>query len=414
MKVCFLSQWLPDNVDGVIGGLPRALAARGFDVEIRAGNNLDLANGWLIPESGPRFRSHASTAAGFPVTRYPFFRRHTSNAVERVAMYASFSASAAIGVVTKPVHADITLVYGSPGTAGLPALASKYLDRVPYVFLTQDVWPDSVFASGMAGGSKAEQLGNQVLNPMMHNIYRNAEMVLGISRGMAELLGSRGVPESKLNYIYNWAPETALDPYTAVPDRVAGEPLRLMYGGNIGAMQNLSLVLQAMTHFEPHELHLTLYGGGLEKDALRAEAAELGLTNVDIFDGVPQPELVSIMKGAHMHLVSLKPSPLFDVTVPSKFQFLLGMGAPVLGMVRGEVHRLITESGSGISTEALDVDGVVSQLRKATTLTTDQLNTMSQAARNLYLTEMSEQVNADKLANLLIESVARYRGRFSQ
>ena len=70
--------------------------------------------------------------------------------------------------------------------------------------------------------------------------------------GFRQLLIERGVPESKIELIYNWCDEAAL----AAPDSMAPElaalngQFRIVFAGNMGKAQSLDAVLEAADRLE--------------------------------------------------------------------------------------------------------------------------------------------------------------------
>ncbi len=60
----------------------------------------------------------------------------------------------------------------------------------------------------------------------------------------------------------------------------------------------------------------------------------------------------------------LKPNPIFEMTIPAKLQTYLACGVPILGCVSGEGKRIIEESGAGIVSDGISIEGLEEVCRK--------------------------------------------------
>jgi glycosyltransferase involved in cell wall biosynthesis len=59
-------------------------------------------------------------------------------------------------------------------------------------------------------------------------------------------------------------------------------------------------------------------------------------------------EVADVLCAADVLLVTLRSDPLFEITIPSKTQFYLCIGKPILMAVRGEAALLIEQAKSGL------------------------------------------------------------------
>ncbi len=401
LRVAVLSQWLGPGASGTAGGLGRALARRGAQVEYATGP------AWGIPSSGldgPRFRITRETVSGVAVTRYPYYRSHDRSAARRLLTYASFSASTSIAAVPQLARADVVLVNCTPGTVAAAAMAARRLRGTPYVLLVQDVWPDSIFASGFLRTPGVRRWVEPPVGHFMTASYRQAAAVVGISPGMRDLLVSRGADPHTSDYVYNWADESVVQGPIPVPVRSPGEPLHLMYAGNLGLAQDLGNVLTAVSMLDPDTVRLTLVGAGAALEALRAQADGLGLSNVAFHPAVERSELPALMSGAHVHLISLADEELFRITMPSKAQFLLAAGVPILCSAPGEVAGTVEQAGAGLSCAPADPTALAAAIERIRAMPDADLTAMGARGRAFYVENMSEQVGGDKLMSILQRS----------
>jgi colanic acid biosynthesis glycosyl transferase WcaI len=111
------------------------------------------------------------------------------------------------------------------------------------------------------------------------------------------------------------------------PAKEPGEPLTLMYSGNLGRKQGLGQVIALAEELARREspARIVIRGGGAMRDALVAEVAEKQLTNIDIQDLVPRDEIARSLAEAHVHLVPQIASG-GDFAVPSKIFSIMAAG----------------------------------------------------------------------------------------
>ena len=107
---------------------------------------------------------------GITVHRAPLYASHDTRATHRAATFLSFAAAASAVGLRALRHVDSVLVYSSPATAGLPALAFHGLRRIPFVVHVQDLWPQSVTASGLLGGVVGTTGGTGPEPPLRHRL----------------------------------------------------------------------------------------------------------------------------------------------------------------------------------------------------------------------------------------------------
>jgi len=149
MKIAFVTQWYdPEGGSAAIpGAIARALQARGHEVEVVTGYP-NYPTGHLY--AGYRIRlHHREHIRGIAVNRLPLYPSHDGSALRRMLNFVSFMVSASTAGVYIAKRSDVALVYSTPGTVGMAGLVLRRLLRRPFVLYVQDVWPDTVIATGM-------------------------------------------------------------------------------------------------------------------------------------------------------------------------------------------------------------------------------------------------------------------------
>jgi colanic acid biosynthesis glycosyl transferase WcaI len=241
MKILILTQWF--DPEPTFKGLlfARELVARGHEVEVLTGFP-NYPGGKVYP--GYRIRPWVRERLdGIDVLRVALYPSHNNSGLHRVFNYASFALSAAVIGTTLIRKPDVMYVYHPPITVGFAAAVIGFLRRTPFVYDIQDLWPDTVAASGMMSNPAA--LG--LLGSLCKFVYRCASHITVLSPGFKETLARRGVPLDKIDVIYNWCDETVFNVDYERGARLASsaDKFSILFAGTMGTAQGLESVLQA-------------------------------------------------------------------------------------------------------------------------------------------------------------------------
>lgn len=354
MRVGYVSQYYPPEPGAAAhpGVVATALARRGHDVRVLTGFP-SYPHGVVYDGYTQRWRMH-DTVDGLPVTRVPYFLSHDRSGSRRALSMLTFGASATAHAASLR-SADVVLVYASPATTTIPAMALRAISRVPYVLYIQDLWPDTVMESGMLAESPGlRRRVERLLDLACSRTYRSAQRIVVISEGIKTILASRGVPEDKLVVVPNWVDETVFSPASsdvALSNQFSSHALTVMYAGGIGELQGLRHAVEAVALLgQDAGVHLAILGEGVAKEGLVQQVRDLGLEDVVSFHpGRPLAEMPGVIAAADVQLVSLLDRPLFHGTIPSKVQASLAVGAPVLVSAPGDAPALVAAAGAGVA-----------------------------------------------------------------
>lgn len=351
MNILFITQWF--TPEPTFKGLTfaKALQERGHKVEVLTG--FPNYPGGKIYVGYRQRVIQRENMDGVDVLRVPLYPSHDQSAARRIANYGSFALSAAIGGALRTSAADVMYVYHPPATVAFPAAIMRGLRRIPFVVDVQDLWPDTLRATGMINSGAVLAAVGQWCKWM----YRLASRIAVLSPGFKQRLTERGVTANKIEVIYNWCDEEQLrrgtrDDALARDLGLAGR-FNVVFAGTMGKAQALDSVLDAakLVGATAPRVQFVLIGGGIEVERLQRRAQELGLTNVCFLARRPYAEIGSILQLADVLLVHLKDDPLFKITIPSKIQAYLAMGKPVIAAVRGDAAAVVEAAQAGIVCE---------------------------------------------------------------
>lgn len=345
MRILIITQWFQPEPHFKGLDFAKALRDMGHDVEVLTGFP-NYPGGTVYPGYHIRARQR-ETLDGIAVTRGYLYPSHDRSALGRIANYLSFALSTTLLAFTLK-RPDVVYVYTPPMTAVLPAVMLRLVRKVPFVPDVQDLWPDTLAATGMVGNSLVLRL----VGAWTNFAFRRAARVIVLSKGFQERLAGRGV-KAPVAVIPNWAPPEIIRVAAGLPapDRSDARPFTILFAGNMGKAQGLETVLDAAAMLRGAGVLFLFVGGGVETGTLRDRADALGLDNVE-FGGPRRPEAMGeVFARADALLVHLRDDPLFAITVPSKIQAYMAIGKPILAGVRGAAADMVAEARAGVTFE---------------------------------------------------------------
>lgn len=350
---------------------------------------------------------------GITVHRAAVYPSHDRRAVRRMANYLSFAGSGALIAPVALRGCDVLFVYSTPATAAIPALPLRAFGRTPLVVQIQDLWPQTVTASGFVSGGRAGRL-ERAIHRYCDSVYRSADVIAVTSPGMADLISARGIAREKIQLVPNWAEERSFYPADRDPQMASrlglDDKFTVMYAGNLGEMQNLDTVLDAALLLRDlDDCQIVLVGGGVARGHLARRISAEGISNVTLVDPVPFALISKVLALADVQLISLKDVPLFRATLPSKLQANLAAGQPVIGAVAGDAADVIRASKAGVVTSPGDPSELARAIRSFHRRSRAERETMGREGRRFYEANFSERAIGDRLSGILAAAAGGIR-----
>jgi glycosyltransferase involved in cell wall biosynthesis len=402
MRIGIVTQWYPPEPAFIPASLAAELVGRGHHVRVLTGFP-NYPTGKLYPGYRQRW-NHTETVDGVTVRRVPLYLSHDGSGVRRAANYLSYGVSSSVAGLRYLAGSDVVYVYLTPATAFMAAAVLTKLDQVPAVIHVQDVWPESVTESSMAPAGLAGRLVDRSLHAAMRAVYRMSAGVAVIAPSMRDLVVSRGADPSLTHVVLNWADEKLFRPVapTEAARRDIGyrDRCTIMYAGTMGPFQNMEASIRAAAAVAD-VADLVLVGSGVEEDAARRLASELGADNIRFLGRRPPSEMAALTGAADFQLVTLRDLPIFRGTIPSKLQAALACESPVIVSVPGDCAELVESHGVGLACPPDDWFALADRFRQAAKLSAAERMEMGLRAGMVYRTLMSQRTGVDQLEEML-------------
>ncbi|OAI49735.1 glycosyltransferase WbuB [Nitrospira sp. SCGC AG-212-E16] len=347
--------------------------------------------------------------AGIEVIRVPLVARGQGGAIRLVLNFLSFALLASlVGPLRCRGSFDVVFVYEpSPVTVGLPGLVMKAVKKAPLMFWVQDLWPESLSATGAV---KSPWVLDRV-SSLVRFIYRGCDRILVQSRAFVERVRDLGADPKHILYYPNSAEELYRPVLRgSVPgSRALPAGFRVMFAGNIGAAQSFETILSAAETLRGHrEIHWLILGDGRQSRWVHDEVIRRDLSQcVHLLGRYPAESMPDWFAQAEVLLVSLRKDPIFALTIPSKIQSYMACGRPILAALEGEGARVVEEARAGIVVPAEDSSALAKAVLKLSLMSSSEREGMGQNGRRYFLQEFERDALLIRLDSWMKELVGK-------
>ena len=324
------------------------------------------------------WRPRRSVENGVTVWRLPFVPYQGRSQLRRAVAYLSFMFATLVCAPLVAGRRDLVWVYHGPFTSAPAALWFKLLYRARVVLTVADLWPEAFLAAGVARPGLVMRL----MFAYRRWINRRADAIIGSTRGTIERFAEDGVDRARLHHVPVWV--GGIGAHSDAAD--GSQPRRIVYAGQLGPAQALDTLIRAAVEWrrEGIDLGVDLYGTGSSETELRALAAELGADHIVFHGRVTPQQAFEVSSRAFAQVVSLQPSPLFAMVVPSKISFCCAAGAPLLYGLRGEPAAMVAESGGGVPFDVANPHSLVAAVKTLIASTPDDRRQMRGNLQRYY------------------------------
>lgn len=267
---------------------------------------------------------------------------------------------------------DIDCIYlaSTPPIQGILGGVLKKFKKVPFVYNLQDIFPDSLVGAGMTRkGSLLWKIGRFIES----FTYRNADKIIVISQDFKRNIMDKGVPEEKIEVIYNWVDQNAVVEIPREQNKLFDmygldrSKFYITYNGNIGLTQNMEMLAEVAHELEEegrNDIHFVLTGNGAYWETLvnrlrgaheehrhnapdGTEAITFG--NITLLPFQPYEDIAHVFSLGDASLVISKPG-VGENSVPSKTWSIMSASRPVLANFDENELKEIVDGTSASST----------------------------------------------------------------
>lgn len=296
------------------------------------------------------------------VRRIWVFAREKSNPIRRLANVAIYC----VGLFMEVLRQRPDVVTAStfpPVVAAWSASLAARLTGARFIYHMQDIHPEVSYYAGQRMG---RGVFGCVLRWLDNQSLRRASRIIVLSNDMADTLRARGITDLPIVVLNNPALQASagsakLLTKLAKPDGVR----RVIFAGNMGRFQNLSLLAEGVALcFDRHpNLELMFLGEGTVLPELQQRWKDCPQVRFEAF--LPFEEAREVIANADVGLVALRPN-IYRVAYPSKIVTYLDLGLQVLALVepQSQLAQELGSSGSGVVPTAPTPEAIAEALEK--------------------------------------------------
>ena len=278
------------------------------------------------------------------------------------------------------------------------------LRRSPLVIIAQDIYPEIMFAHGMA---RQDSVAGRLLARLFQWAFRRATKVVALGDTMVARLVQKGVAKDRIEVISNWA--TGDESIVRGPDNALRAKWDLegkfviLYSGNIGIAHDVETcihALPALLRRSPNVRLVFIGKGSRLKEAQRA-AAEAGVEHAVQFRPLVPANLLPHSLGlADVAIVTLRDG-FEGLVVPSKALGYMARGVPTIYVgPPSDVEHMLLDSAGGVCVRNGDVTAMAHAI-KTVLDRPEQLNAMGLAAKDYYESHLSRTAGLERYVNLI-------------
>jgi glycosyltransferase involved in cell wall biosynthesis len=290
---------------------------------------------------------------GINIFRVPIFARG-KNRFTLAINYISFILS---GIFFAPwllrnKKYDVIFVYApSPILQVLPAIFYGRLKKIPVVLWVQDLWPESLSATGHI----KSKLFLKFLSFFVKFCYSKCDLILTQSEKFIPPI-KKLVPDVAIKY----HPNSVSNIFYNHPNKRTGkfnfalsEKFIILFAGNIGNAQSLETIVGTTELLKDYEdIAIVMIGSGNKLEWLKKVKKDKNLEYLHIKGHFAIELMPQIMSQASVLISTLADKPIFALTVPNRIQAFLAVGKPIIACMNGEGARIVDEAKAGLTVPA--------------------------------------------------------------
>lgn len=385
MRILIVSQYFwPENF--IISDFVRKLAERGHEVVVATGKP-NYPDGRVFPGYRAGGMARERFLDKVDVVRVPIWPRGRGGGVNLSLNYLSFVFSGLLcfpWLLRSRAFDAIVVFAPSPITQVIPAILLKWLKRAHLAVWVQDMWPESLAATGFirnAGVLKA-------VGRLVRWIYARSDTLLLQSRAFQAPTARYADPEKLVYFPNSVDPDVAPGVPEALPEALSGllaQRFCVVFAGNIGKAQDVETWVQAalLLRDQP-EILLVMVGSGSMLEWVEGQKVLLKLDNLILPGRFPPESMPELFRKASALLVTLKGGGVLAHTVPSKVQAYLAAGRPIVAGLQGEGGKVVKEAGAGLVCEPEHAQALADCIRRLYAFAASDRAAMGQRGRAYF------------------------------
>jgi glycosyltransferase involved in cell wall biosynthesis len=110
------------------------------------------------------------------------------------------------------------------------------------------------------------------------------------------------------------------------------------------------------------DIAFVLVGDGAERERLVERCGSMALPNVRMLPQIPHDQIPTVWAASDAAIIILRPSPTFELVIPSKMFEAMAMRRPIILGVRGHAQKIVQDAECGLAFAPGDATELASQV----------------------------------------------------
>lgn len=342
---------------------------------------------------------------GIKVIRTYTYADHSLNVFKRILNYLCFGVFASYAIFKFGKKESFYYVLQSSPFVIFTAWTVKLFKSKSKTLLDiQDVFPENIRVSGVI---KQAWIIN-VLDFILNNFYyRFFDYFVTVSNSFNKIVQSKGISKSRVLTLYNWSMVEADDETSKDSYQFSGDFYNIVYAGNIGVHQGLSLLTDAykMVQEKFPKIKFQFFGDGTDFEELKTKLKTENINNVILHGRVSSSEISKYLNAADCLFLHLISDPIYESIIPSKLQAYVEVGKPILGGIQGEAAMLVSANNLGEVFNSEDNNAMLKAIEVLYNMEASIVENIFNNSKQLYAHEFSRAAGATKVDNFLKQNI---------
>lgn len=299
---------------------------------------------------------------------------------------------------------DLVFLSSTPPIQGAMGSLIKKFTGKSFIYCLQDIFPDSLVNNGLAKkGGLLWKFGRKIEN----FTYKHADKIIVISEDFKKNIMAKGVPEEKIEVIYNWVDQNAVVSIPREENKLFDmygldrSKFYVTYNGNIGLSQNMDMLMEVAKALEANEeIQFVLVGNGAYLDEVKRIINERNIHNVTLLPFQPYEDISHVFSLGDVSLVISKPG-TGSASVPSKTWSIMSASRSVLANFdENELKTIVESHNCGIFTKAGDKVAFMDAILKLYN-DRDLCREMGRNGRQFVMDNLTREVGTQKYVDVI-------------
>lgn len=271
-------------------------------------------------------------------------RRFRGFLIQRIFLYFNNFIQLFKIIQKELINEKFSFIFVSTPPLSIPLLGiyAKFKFRAKLILDVRDLWPETLTSIKGILSTVIRHLSY----PIEKKIYRSSDCIIVNSKMFTSYIRDIVKDDVEIIFLPNSLKSTEIN-----QDKIyiKKEIIQIIYTGNIGIAQDLSIFLELADFFKENKnVKFVLMGYGIHREQIVKTIKEKDLSNISILRPETRKKTLKRLKQSDIAYLGLSNEDIFKTVIPGKLIDYMGAGLPIVGITHGVSKELIEEANAGI------------------------------------------------------------------